>query len=104
MLMNITVQTFKSENELELSVSGWDAVKDEFMPRFKEAGLTRYSCTRVWNRKGQHQLAYVFEYRDKEAMDGCLPIWKDIEKEWNQKIENVTIGYRGVLIDQYDYT
>ena len=81
MLMNITVQTFKTENELELSVSRWDAVKDQFMPRFREAGLTRYSCTRVWNRKGQHQLAYVFEYRDKEAMDGCLPIWKEIEKD-----------------------
>jgi len=48
-------------------------------------------------------LAFVFEYRDKEAMDECLPIWKEIEKEWNQKIENVTVGYRGVLIDQYDY-
>ena len=74
------------------------------MPRFKEARLTRYSCARVWNRNGQNQSAYVFEYQDSEAMDGCLPIWKDIEKEWNQKIENVTIGYRGVLIDQYDYT
>lgn len=104
MLMNITVQTFKTENELDLSIHRWDAVKDQFMPRFKEAGLTRYSCTRVWNRKGQHQLAYVFEYRDKEAMDGCLPVWKDIEIELKQKTENVTIGYRGILIDQYDYT
>ena len=104
MLMNIKVQTFKTENELDLSIHRWDAVKDQFMPRFKESGLTRYSCTRVWNRKGQHQLAYVFEYRDKEAMDGCLPIWKDIEIELKQKTENVTIGYRGILIDQYDYT
>lgn len=42
MLMNITVQTFKTENELDLSIHRWDAVKDQFMPRFKEAGLTRY--------------------------------------------------------------
>lgn len=103
MLMNITVQTFKTENELELSVSRWDSVKDQFMPRFREAGLTRYSCTRIWNRQSQYQLAFVFEYRDKKAMDECLPIWKEIEKEWKQKIENVTVGYRGVLIDQYDY-
>ena len=80
-----------------------DAIKGQFMPVFQEAGLTRHSYTRVWNRKGQHQLAFVFEYRDKQAMDECLPIWKDIEKEWSQKIDKVTIGYRGVLIDQYDY-
>ena len=74
------------------------------MPRFREAGVTRYPCTRVLNRQGQYQLAFVFEYRDKEAMDECLPMWKEIGKEWKQKIENVTIGYRGVLIDQYDYS
>ena len=69
MLMNITVQTVKTENELELSVSRWDALKDKLMPRFQRAGLPHYSCTEVWNRKGQHQLAYVFEYIDKEAID-----------------------------------
>ena len=50
MLMNITVQTFKTENELELSVSRWDAVKDQFMPRFREAGVgvTRRVRIRTW--------------------------------------------------------
>ena len=39
MLINITIQKFKTENELELSLTKWDAVKDKFMPSFKEKGL-----------------------------------------------------------------
>ena len=42
MQINVTIQTFKTENELELSVMRWDKIKNEFMPRFKEMGLIRY--------------------------------------------------------------
>ena len=54
MLINITIQTFKTENELELSLSKWDAVKEKFMPLFKDRGLKRYSITRIWNKKEQN--------------------------------------------------
>ena len=46
-LMNVTVQTFKTENEMELSISRWRDVQDNFMPHFKEAGLSRYSTSKV---------------------------------------------------------
>ena len=59
MLINITIQTFKSENELELSLSKWDAVKDKFMPLFEDRGLKRYSITRIWNKKEQYQLGHI---------------------------------------------
>ena len=36
-LMNVTIQTFKTENDMELSISRWNGVKDNFMPLFKEA-------------------------------------------------------------------
>ena len=100
-LMNVTVQTFKTENEMELSISRWRDVQDNFMPHFKEAGLSRYSTSRVWNRQGKFQLVHVFEYRDKDAFDACVPIWKQIETKWREKIENVTTGYRGALIEQH---
>ena len=51
-LMNVTIQTFKTENEMELSISRWDGVKDQFMPLFRDAGLVRYSTSKVWNREG----------------------------------------------------
>jgi hypothetical protein len=101
MLVNITIQTFKSENDLALSVSRWDTQKGEYMPRFKKKGLHKYSCTRIWNKKDKYQLAFIFEYQDEKAMMSCLPLWKEIELEWQDKIENITTGYRGILIDEY---
>ena len=32
MLINVTIQTFMSENELELSDKRWTDVKDEYLP------------------------------------------------------------------------
>lgn len=103
MLINITIQTFKSENELELSLSKWDAVKDKFMPLFEDRGLKRYSITRIWNKKEQYQLGHIFEYKDEDSLKDCLPIWNDIEKQFKNKIQNITTGYRGVLIDDYNF-
>ena len=54
MLVNITIQSFKSENELELNLLKWDSVKDKFMPRLDRNGLKRYSITRIWNKKDQN--------------------------------------------------
>ena len=103
MLVNITIQTFKTENELELSLSKWDSVKDKFMPLFKERGLKRYSITRIWNKKEQFQLGHIFEYINEDALKNCLPVWNDIEKQFKGKIENITTGYRGILIDDYNF-
>ena len=102
LLINITIQSFKSENELELSLLKWDSVKDKFMPRLDRKGLQRYSITRIWNKKGQFQLGHIFEYKDEQAMKECLPIWKDIEQEFKEKIPNIAVGYRGILLDQYE--
>ena len=104
MFVNLTVQSFPSENEMELNIMRWDAVKDKYMSRFAELGLERYTCTRVWNKVEKFQLAYVFEYKDEQAMKNCLPLWKEIEKEFQEKITNMTVAYRGIVIDQYDFT
>jgi len=101
-LINITIQSFKSENELELSLVKWDSVKEKFMPRLDRNGLTRYSITRIWNKKDQYQLGHIFEYKNEQAMKNCLPIWNDIEREFKDKIPNIAVGYRGILLDQYE--
>ena len=102
LLINITIQSFKSENELELSLLKWDSVKEKFMPRLDRNGLTRYSITRIWNKKDQFQLGHIFEYKNERAMKDCLPIWNDIEREFKDKIPNIAVGYRGILLDQYE--
>ena len=101
-LINITIQSFKSENELELSLVKWDSVKEKFMPRLDRNGLTRYSITRIWNKKDQYQLGHIFEYKNEQAMKNCLPIWNDIEREFKDKIPNIAVGYRGILLDQHE--
>ena len=102
LLINITIQSFKSENELELSLVKWDSVKDKFMPRLDSKGLMRYSITRIWNKQGQFQLGHIFEYKNEQAMKDCLPIWNDIERQFKDKIPNIAVGYRGILLDQYE--
>ena len=32
-----------------------------------------------------------------------LSSWNDIEKQFKDKIENITTGYRGILIDEYNF-
>ena len=78
-LMNVTVQTFKTENEMELRISRWRDVHDSFMPHFKDAGQSRYSTSRAWNREGQFCLCIFFEHRDQDVFDACVPIWEQIE-------------------------
>jgi|TARA_B100000902_G_scaffold153692_1_gene150233 hypothetical protein len=98
MLINVTIQTFLSENELELSDKRWTDVKNEYLPKLYELGLERYTTTRIWNKSDKYQLGHIFEYRDKEAMNACLPIWSALESRWRDKITNKTISYRGVQI------
>ena len=63
MLINVTIQTFMSENELELSDKRWTDVKDEYLPTLYELGLERNTTTRIWNKSDKHQLGHIFEYR-----------------------------------------
>ena len=104
MLVNISIQTFKLENDLELSCSRWRDVRHKFMPELERLGLKRYTTTRIWNKKEKHQLAHIFEYDTQEAMQACLPVWGKIENEWREKIVNTTLGFRGVIIDQDDFS
>ena len=87
-----------SENDLELSDSRWTNVKDQYLPRLYNLGLERYTTTRIWNRADKFQLGHIFEYRDKDAMEACLPIWSKLEARWRDKIMNKTTSYRGVQI------
>ena len=49
----------------------------------------------------QFQLGHIFEYKNEQAMKDCLPIWNDIERQFKDKIPNIAVGYRGILLDQY---
>lgn len=103
MHINVTIQTFKTENELELSVMRWDKIKNEFMPKFREMGLTRYTTSRIISSQNKFQLSHIFEYKDIQSATNCIPLWGEIELKWAEKIESKTTGYRGVMIDRFDF-
>ena len=103
MQINITVQTFKTENELEYSLIRWNKVKNEFMPRFKEMGLIRYTTSKINTSKDKFQLSHVFEYKDAEASRNCLPIWSHIERKLKEKIDSKTTSFRGTMVDRFDF-
>ena len=103
MQVNVTIQTFKTENELELSVMRWDKVKNEFMPKFREMGLVRYTTSRIVSDQNKFQLSHIFEYKNKESAQNCIPIWGEIERKWGEKIDNTTTSYRGKMIDRFDF-
>ena len=81
-LMNVTVQTFKTENEMELSISRWDGVKDQFMPllgtrdsfgiRLQKSGTGRanfssFMSLNIGIRKPQKP---AFQYGNKSKPNG----------------------------------
>jgi hypothetical protein len=66
MLINITLQTFMSENDLELSDSRWPNVKDQYLPRLYNLDLERYTTTRIWNRADKFQLAHILNTEIKK--------------------------------------
>ena len=103
MHVNVTIQTFKTENELELSVMRWDKIKNEFMPKFKEMGLVRYTTSRILSDRNKFQLSHIFEYKNNESAQNCIPIWGEIERKWSEKVENTTTSYRGKMMDRFDF-
>ena len=54
-LIDITIQSFQNENELELSLLKWDLVNEQFIPQADRNGLNRYSIIQFWNKKEPHQ-------------------------------------------------
>ncbi len=103
MQINITIQTFKTENELELSVMRWDKIKNEFMPKFQQMGLTRYTTSKILTEQNKFQLSHIFEYKDNDSAKNCIAIWREIELKWSEKIENTTTSFRGKMIDRFDF-
>ena len=104
MQVNVTIQTFKTENELELSVMRWDKIKNEFMPKFKEMGLIRYTTSRIISDRNKFQLSHIFEYKNADSAQNCIPVWGEIERKWSEKIDNTTTSFRGKMLDQFDFS
>ena len=103
MQINVTIQTFKTENELELSVMRWDKIKNEFMPRFQKMGLTRYTTCKILSEQNKFQLSQIFEYKDSIDAKNCIEIWSEIDKIWGKKMETKTTSVKEIVVERFNY-
>ena len=58
---------FTSEADMELYISKFEKMADEFYKSLKKVGLIRWRFNRVWNKQGGYAISQIFEYEDEVA-------------------------------------
>ena len=58
---------FTSESDMELYISKFEKMADEFYESLKKVGLIRWRFNRVWNKQGGYAISQIFEYEDEVA-------------------------------------
>ena len=61
-MVNFTVETFPSKRDMAPHLSTASKRFEVFMPRFKNAGLTKITSIKIWNKKGKAMVEWVFAY------------------------------------------
>ena len=79
-LVNLTVETFANERDMEFHILQASKRFEVFMPRFQEAGLKKITSTKIWNKEGKAMVGRVFEYENAKAYQACQSLCKKIEQ------------------------
>ena len=58
---------FTSESDMELYISKFENIADDFYKSLKKVGLIRWRFNRVWNKQGGYAISQIFEYKDEVA-------------------------------------
>ena len=66
-LINHILVDFTSEAEMELYISKFEKMGDDFYKSLKKVGLLRWRFNRVWNKQGGYSISQIFEYKDEVA-------------------------------------
>ena len=101
-LTNITLQTFASEGDAALIDQRWEKDGPAFLKRLFTAGLLSYEKGHIWNKDSKLMRFVIFKYRSPEALNKCLPIWKEVEKHIFQNAVVKVTAYRGVSSEYWE--
>ena len=101
-LTNITLQTFGSEGDAALIDQRWEKEGPAFLKRLFAAGLLSYEKGQIWNKDSKLMRFVIFRYSSPEAMNKCLPIWKEVEKDIFQNSTVKTTAYRGITSEYWE--
>ena len=66
-LISHVLVDFTSESDMELYISKFEKIGDDFYISLKKIGLIRWRFNRVWNKKGGYSISQLFEYKDEIA-------------------------------------
>ena len=95
-LTNITLQTFASEGDAALIDQRWDKDGPAFLKRLFAVGLLSYEKGQIWNKDSKLMRFVIFKYGSPEALNRCLPIWREVEKLMFENVVIKVTAYRGV--------
>ena len=101
-LTNITLQTFASEGDVALVDRRWEKDGPAFLQRLFAAGLLSYEKVHIWNKDSKLMRFVIFKYASPEALNKCLPIWKEVEKHILQNATIKVTAYRGVTSEYWE--
>ena len=101
-LTNITLQTFASEGDAALIDQRWENDGPAFLKRLFAAGLLSYEKGHIWNKDSKLMRFVIFKYSSPEALNKCLPIWKEVEKHIFQNATIKVTAYRGVSSEYWE--
>ena len=95
-LTNITLQTFASDGDVALVDQRWEKDGPAFLQRLFAAGLLSYEKGQIWNKDSKLMRSVIFKYASPQALNRCLPIWKEVEKNMFENVVVKVTAYRGV--------
>ena len=95
-LTNITLQTFASEGDIALVDQRWEKDGPAYLQRLFAAGLLSYEKGQIWNKDSKLMRFVIFKYASPQALNRCLPIWKEVEKNMFENVVIKVTAYRGV--------
>lgn len=101
-LTNITLQTFASEGDAALVDQRWDQQGPGFLKRLFAAGLLSYEKGQIWNKDSKLMRFVIFKYSSPEALNKCLPIWREVEKHIFQNATIKVTAYRGITSEYWE--
>ena len=64
--------------------------------------LLSYEKGHIWNKDSKLMRFVIFKYKNPEALNNCLPIWKEVEKHVFQNATIKVTAYRGVTSEYWE--
>ena len=98
---NASVQKFASEGDMALFERNWDEHSELVLKKLGQRGLLSFTAHKIVNQDQDLTRMYIFEYESAEAVQACLPIWKELETAIFGGIAMKLTAYRGVTVESW---